>query len=92
MRIHLIFLLLLVGSVSESVLGQRHTISGFIRDEGSNEQLIGANVYESSSLNGTISNFYGFYSLSLSSGDVNFFVPILAMRISSMNLSLARTQ
>ncbi|MCK4920515.1 MAG: TonB-dependent receptor plug domain-containing protein, partial [Bacteroidales bacterium] len=77
MRIRFIIFLLLFNSLYASVFGQRLTISGFIREDGSNEQLIGANVYEASSLAGTITNFYGFYSLSLPPGDVKILVSYL---------------
>ena len=44
---------------------QKYTISGHIKDAASGESLIGANVFDKSSLSGTSSNAYGFYSLTL---------------------------
>lgn len=41
------------------------TISGFVRDKTSAESLVGASVYEMSSLSGVAANTYGFFSLSL---------------------------
>lgn len=46
-------------------IGQNATISGTITDATSGEALIGANVYVTSLKKGTISNSYGFYSLTL---------------------------
>ena len=47
----------------------RHfTISGFIREKKSGEVLIGANIYARGSSFGTITNSYGFYSLTLPQG------------------------
>ncbi len=43
----------------------RYTISGYISDAASGENLIGANAFEKTSLQGTSSNTYGFYSLTL---------------------------
>ena len=43
----------------------RYTISGYIRNAGSGEDLIGANVWSARSAVGTGSNDYGFYSLTL---------------------------
>ncbi len=43
----------------------RYTISGFIREKGSQEQLIGVNIYVPNTSIGTSSNTYGFYSLTL---------------------------
>ncbi len=45
--------------------GQNFTISGYIKDNTSGEVLIGANVYEKSSLKGTTSNHFGYFSLTL---------------------------
>lgn len=42
------------------------TISGFVYDSLTKEILIGANIYETLSHRGTVSNEYGFYSLTLS--------------------------
>jgi hypothetical protein len=47
---------------------RRFTISGNIRDESNGEDLIGAEVVIAGSRSGTVSNPYGFYSLSLPSG------------------------
>ena len=44
------------------------TLSGYIRDEASNEALIGATVYAGSLEKGTVSNAFGFYSLTLPPG------------------------
>lgn len=41
------------------------TLSGFVRDKTSAESLVGASVYEMSSLSGVAANTYGFFSLSL---------------------------
>lgn len=46
-----------------------HTISGFIREKGSKEQLIGVNVYIPNSNISTASNTYGFYSLTFAKQD-----------------------
>lgn len=47
----------------------RFTISGFIREKGSQEQLIGVNVYLPNSSFATTSNTYGFYSLTIPARD-----------------------
>ena len=50
---------------------QKFTISGYVRDAGSGEPLISANVYESRSGAGAVTNTYGFFSLTLPSDSVN---------------------
>ena len=54
---------------SESLAQEQFTISGYIKDEGSGETLIGATVYIKELQNGTVSNVYGFYSVSLPAGE-----------------------
>ena len=49
----------------------KYTISGHIRDKGSGESLIGATVMVADSGIGTVSNSYGFYSLTLPQGMYN---------------------
>ena len=47
---------------------QNATIHGYVEDVESKERLIGANIYLAESLQGTTSNNYGFYSLTLPVG------------------------
>ena len=48
--------------------GKLYTISGYLKDKESGEVLIGAHVYEKESYEGTATNAYGFYSLTLPAG------------------------
>ncbi len=52
-----------------SVLAQKYTISGYVRDAKTGENLIGAAVYDARSGSGTATNAYGFYSLTLPVSD-----------------------
>ncbi|RLD59996.1 MAG: TonB-dependent receptor [Bacteroidetes bacterium] len=54
---------------STQLFSQKITISGFVQDDKSGEKLIGANVYDLNSLKGTITNNFGFYSLTLPATD-----------------------
>ena len=49
---------------------QHHTISGYITDGMAEETMIGATVYDYASGSGTVTNAYGFYSLTLPQGAV----------------------
>ncbi len=46
-------------------LAQRYTISGYVIDKNSGEYLIGASVYDTLSCFGTITNKYGFFTISI---------------------------
>jgi hypothetical protein len=61
--------LLFVLCLSLQALGQQITISGFVREQGSMELLPGVNVYLQNSTIGTVTNTYGFYSLTLQKSD-----------------------
>ena len=50
------------------VIARRSTISGYVRDSASGEVIIGANVYDKTTLQGATTNGYGFYSLTLPEG------------------------
>ncbi len=52
----------------------RHTLSGYIKDATSGEVLIGANIYDRKSKQGTAANQFGFYSLTLSEDSVDLIV------------------
>ena len=67
MRFSLLFLLLLLFN---EIQAQKITISGYVRDLESGENLIGAAVYVNKTSQGTTTNTYGFYSLTLSSDSV----------------------
>lgn len=60
--------LLLVFQIT--ITSQKYTISGNIKDAENGEDLIGASIYEKDKKDiGTISNIYGYYSLSLEKGE-----------------------
>ncbi|MGB1037983.1 MAG: TonB-dependent receptor, partial [Bacteroidia bacterium] len=61
-----IFQLILV-LLTSSVLAQTYTVSGRVKDASNGETLLGATVLVSSG-GGTVTNEYGFYSLSLEKG------------------------
>ena len=46
----------------------KFSINGYIRDNASGESLIGATIFVDSTTTGTVSNAYGFYSLTLPPG------------------------
>ncbi len=67
MRIILLSFFLISSTVVFS--RDKYTLSGYIKDKSNGEALIGASVYVNSLKTGAITNEYGFYSISLPSGD-----------------------
>ncbi|MFW5758060.1 MAG: TonB-dependent receptor, partial [Bacteroidota bacterium] len=71
-RILGIFLWLTTSGVTD-LYGQttvRHTVSGFVYEKGSRETLIGVNVFVPELNVGTVTNNYGFYSITLPTDSV----------------------
>lgn len=58
----------------------RATLSGYIRDSGTGEELIGATVYIEELREGGITNVYGFYSLSVVPGSYTVRINYLGYR------------
>ena len=68
MKFRLIYSLLLFAIVNLKAQN-KNTLSGYVRDNVTGETLIGVNIYnEANPGTGTITNEYGFYSLTLSEG------------------------
>ncbi len=62
-RLFIITLTLVYASIG--VAQETFTVSGYITDKQTGETLISANVYESSNAAGSVTNLYGFYSMTL---------------------------
>lgn len=70
MKLHnLIFVLLLIGYPLQAQKNVHFTISGYVREAISRESLIGVNIYLTDHKIGTVTNNYGFYSLTLPESD-----------------------
>ena len=87
-----IFTLLLIICTLNNVFSQntskRHTISGYLKDSVSTENLISATVYNKATLAGTSTNQYGFYSLTLPAGDVEIVFSYVGYYTQSVSFNL----
>ncbi len=50
---------------------EKFTIHGYVREKGSGEDLLGVNIFDVRSGKGTVSNYYGYYSLTLPSDSIH---------------------
>ena len=66
----LLSLFLPLGVAMAQSSSKSHTISGYVTDGKSQETLIGASVYEASTMKGTVTNNFGYYTLKLGEGQV----------------------
>ncbi|MFN4147419.1 MAG: TonB-dependent receptor [Runella sp.] len=84
-------LLLLVATFSFAQ--KRYTISGYVREAGSQELLIGVNVYLLNTTTGTSTNNYGFYSLTLPAADsVTLVFSFVGYGIETRTIALTKNQ
>lgn len=75
--------------VTISLFSQNFTISGFIKDQKTGETLIGANVFNKENIQqGTVSNNYGFYSLTLPKGKYQIAVSYIGYAERVLNIDL----
>ena len=51
---------------------KNHTISGYVTDRKSHETLLGASVYDAATMKGAVTNNFGYYTLKLPDGPVDF--------------------
>lgn len=86
-RVFFIFILIIL---SHSLLAQtKYTVSGYIEDASSGEDLISANIYVKDSISlGAISNIYGFYSLTLEEGNYTLVSTYLGFAAQEFELDL----
>ncbi len=61
----IVFLLFSLVSIAQD----QYTISGYVQDNESGENLIGVSIYDQNTYKGSASNQYGFYSLTMQEGN-----------------------
>lgn len=64
-------LLLLFNNNNDLLAQEKFTVSGYIEDGANGEKLIAANVFDSKTASGAVTNTYGFYSLTLPKDSVS---------------------
>ena len=92
MALKKVFLLFLISCLilpSSIALAQtKFTISGYIHDAATGEVLIGAGVFDRKSQQGSFSNEYGYYSITLNEGDIFLIATYLGYQSFNDTISL----
>ena len=70
MKKYIVYLFGLLAWCTSTAQAQHHTVSGYITDAAAEETMIGATLYDHTSGNGTVTNAYGYYSLTLPEGEI----------------------
>jgi len=86
-RILFLFLVIFLWSYAQ---GQNNTLSGYIRDASNGETLIGCTVFVQGQTQGTYSNEYGFYSLSLEPGQYTITISYVGYTSQSVAVDLTQ--
>ena len=66
----------------------RFTISGYVQEENSGENLIGVSIYDRTSKKGTSSNQYGFYSITLEKGTYEIIYSFIGLNTITKKINL----
>lgn len=70
---------------------QNVTLSGYIRDAANGEELISASI-ANESRQGTVTNIYGFYSLTLPAGEYTFTISYIGYETMVIKINLSSSQ
>lgn len=83
-------LVLLIGQAFSAVCQESYTLSGYIRDSANGEELIGASIFDNTSKQGTVTNAYGFYSLTLPAGKRQLTVSYIGYDSKKISVTLSK--
>jgi hypothetical protein len=83
-----LFFLLFFHTVFAQGPAAKFTVSGYVSDAASGERLIGATVVDRRSGQGTVSNTYGFYSITLPADSVALYVAYIGYEAQTIPLML----
>ncbi len=90
MKLKILFFLLALPWLR--VAGQNITLSGYLKDKANGEALIGATVFVNELKVGSVSNAYGFYSISLPGGKYSVTYSYLGYKGQERVISLNKNQ
>ncbi len=88
-RMKIINFLLLILLV-QFATAQRYTVSGYIKDAETGEDIIGAYITDQNGKTKTVSNMYGFYSISLPAGTHNLKYSFISFKTQEHELNLQK--
>jgi hypothetical protein len=90
MRFFILNFLLIGISLSAFSQNQVNTLSGYVRDSKTGEELIGVNIVIPTLREGTSTNLYGFYSLSLQPGTYEASIQYIGYQTRTIKVALTK--
>lgn len=76
--------------LAHTAFSQTFTIRGFVSDRSNGERLLNANIYEEKVMKGTITNNFGFYSLSLPKGNYSIICSFVGYQSKKLEVNLKK--
>lgn len=83
-------IILMLCFLTQFSFAQNVTIRGYVTDQINGERLLNANVYEQKILRGTITNNFGFYSLTLPKGNYSIACSFVGYETSLFEINLQK--
>ena len=74
-----------------AIAQNQYTISGYVQDNESGENLIGVSIYDQKTYKGTASNQYGFYSLTMEEGNYMIMYSFIGYKTITKNITLNKS-
>lgn len=88
MKKHIFYILSFLLLLNNIASAQKYTISGYVKDASSNEDLIGANIVIKELNIGAVTNKYGFYSLTVPKGNYQVEYSFISFKTVSKKIEL----
>ena len=66
----------------------KYTISGYVQESETGENLIGVSIYDKNTFKGTVTNQYGFYSLTLEEGNYEIIYSFIGLQSITKKVNL----
>ena len=88
MKFKKILFYLLFFTCMNSFAQTKYTISGYVQESESGENLIGVSIYDKNTFKGTVTNQYGFYSLTLEEGNYEIIYSFIGLQSITKNVNL----
>ena len=87
-KLSLLFVLFFSFGLNQLIAAEKYTISGYVYEKGSGEALIGASVAIPNLGLGTVTNAYGFFSLTLGAGNYEMLVSYVGFKPKAFQINL----
>jgi hypothetical protein len=89
-KVSLICFLIILTQLNTVSAQQKYTLSGYIKDNASGEDLIGATVSINDLNKGSVTNEYGFYSLTIPAGIYTFTFSYIGYQTKTLKIDLRK--